>query len=296
MSAEIAANLKGRTALVTGATSGIGKEVAQALARMGARVVLTARDRGRGEATRDAIAAATGARDLDLRLVDFASLRSIREAAAEIRRDHPELHILVNNAGGWSSARRVTADGIEQTWATNVLGYFLLTQLLLDTLKAGAPSRIVSVASDLARGLDLGDVGFERRPYSGVAAYAQSKQANRMWTWALARRLAGSGVTANAMHPGGVATGIFTKGGGLFGRAIGVLSGLFARTPAQGADTVIWLAASPDVEGQTGLFFKDRKPAPCAYRNQEQEERLWSLCESMTAPTTAGMGSGGTRS
>jgi NAD(P)-dependent dehydrogenase (short-subunit alcohol dehydrogenase family) len=188
----------------------------------------------------------------------------------------------VNNAGGWSSTRRLTADGVEQTWATNMLGYFLLTELLLDTLKAGAPSRIVSVASDLARDLDLADVGFERRRYSGVSAYAQSKQANRLWTWALARRLAGTGVTANAMHPGGVATGIFAKGGGLLGRAVAIVSALLARTPAQGADTAVWLAASPEVEGLTGLFFKDRKVASCRFRDTEQEEKLWSLCERMT--------------
>jgi NAD(P)-dependent dehydrogenase (short-subunit alcohol dehydrogenase family) len=283
MSQEISVDLKGRTALVTGATSGIGREVAQALARMGARVILTARDRTRGEAARDEIAKATGARDLDLRIVDLSSPARIRELAASVREDYPVLHILVNNAGGWSTTRRVTADGIEQTWATNMLAYFLLTQLLLDRLKAGAPARIVNVASDLARGLDLADVGFERRRYSGVKAYAQSKQANRMWTWALARRLQGTGVTANALHPGGVATGIFAKGGGFLASAISLLSSLFGRTPAQGADTVIWLAASPEIEGKSGLFFKDRTVTPCAYRNPEEEERLWSLCERMTA-------------
>jgi NAD(P)-dependent dehydrogenase (short-subunit alcohol dehydrogenase family) len=282
MPTDISADLHGRTALVTGASSGIGKEIARALARMGARVVLVARDRARGEAARDEITATTGARDLDVRLADLASPRSIRAMAAGVRTDHPALHILVNNAGGWSSTRRLTADGVEQTWATNMLGYFLLTELLLDNLKAGAPSRIVNVASDLARDLDLTDVSFERRRYSGVGAYAQSKQANRMWTYALARRLAGTGVTANVMHPGGVATGIFAKGGGLLGRAVSIVSALFARTPAQGADTAIWLAANPEIEGKTGLFFKDRAVSPCRFHDAEQEEKLWSLCENMT--------------
>jgi NAD(P)-dependent dehydrogenase (short-subunit alcohol dehydrogenase family) len=279
---DISADLHGRTALVTGASSGIGKEIVRALARMGARVILTARDRARGEAARDEITAATGSRDLDLRLVDFASPSSIRAMAAGVRADYPALHILVNNAGGWSTTRRLTADGIEQTWATNMLGYFLLTELLLDTLKAGAPSRIVNVASDLARDLDLTDVSFARRRYSGVSAYAQSKQANRMWTWALARRLAGTGVTANVLHPGGVATGIFSKGGGLLGRVAATLSALLGRTPAQGADTAIWLAASPEVDGRTGLFFKDRKVASCRFHDAAQEEKLWALCEQMT--------------
>lgn len=276
-------DLSGKIAVVTGASGGIGKEVARGLAQMGARVILACRDRTRGEAARSEITASTGRSDLDLRLVDFSVQSAIRTFAAGVLADYPALHILVNNAGGWSTAQRTTADGIERTWATNMLGYFLVTQLLLDRLKAGAPARIVSVASMLARGLDLTDVNFERRRYSGIAAYAQSKQANRMWTWALARRLRGTGVTANAMHPGGVATGIFAKDGGSLGAIVGAANRFFARTPAHGADTVLWLASSPEVEGQSGQFYMDRTVRACDYADPAQEEALWSLCERMTS-------------
>jgi NAD(P)-dependent dehydrogenase (short-subunit alcohol dehydrogenase family) len=199
---------------------------------------------------------------------------------------HPQLHILVNNAGIWSPVRRTNADGVELTWATNMLGYFLGTELLLERLRASAPARIVVVASELAYGLDLDDVGFERRRYSGVAAYAQSKQANRMFTWALARRLEGSGVTANAVHPGGVATGIFRKGGGIGGRLVDLGSRLFARSPARGADTAIWLASSPEVEGRSGRFFADRRERRCPFHGEAFEEQLWARCAAATRPST----------
>jgi NAD(P)-dependent dehydrogenase (short-subunit alcohol dehydrogenase family) len=270
-------------ALVTGASAGIGLEVARGLAQQGMRVILACRDRGRGEAARDQIARSTGRNDLDLRLVDFSRQRSIRAFAREIAEAYPALHVLVNNAGGWSSLRKVTDEGIEQTWATNMLGYFLTTELLRPLLAAGAPARIVNVASQLAHGLDLDDVEYERRRYRGMDAYAQSKQANRMWTWALARRLEGTSVTANALHPGGVNTGIFAKGGGLLGMAASVYASVGGRTPEAGADTVVWLAGSREVEGQSGGFFIDRRERRCSFRNEEQEEKLWALCARMTA-------------
>src|SRR5881397_549807 len=183
-----------RTCLVTGANSGIGRETAR----------------------RD-VAATTGNPAVELMIVDLSRQASIRDFARAFLDSHPELHVLVNNAGIWANRRRESPEGIEQTWATNVLGYFLLTELLLDRLRESAPARIVNVASQLARDLDLEDVEFRRRSYSGVSAYAQSKQADRMLTWALARRLEGTGVSANAMHPGGVNTPLFSKGGGLLG-------------------------------------------------------------------------------
>lgn len=282
MTPSIQADLAGRTCLVTGANSGIGKETARALARMGARVILACRHAQRGEAAQKAIVADTGNASVELRLVHLASQRSMRDFAAGLLRDHPRLHVLVNNAGVWLESRRIGPDGVELTWATNVLGYFLLSLLLLEALKRGAPARIVNVASQLAGELDLEDVEFERRRYSGVSAYSQSKQADRMLTWALARRIAGSGVTASALHPGGVNTAIFRKGGGLRSLAAAAYARLGFKSPEQGADTAVWLAASPEAEARHGLYWIDRCEVRCRFADPEWEERLWSLCARMT--------------
>jgi len=271
-----------QTCLVTGANSGIGRETARGLARLGYRVVLACRDPERGEAARQDIAQTTGNAGVELLIVDLARQASIRELARAFLESHRELHVLVNNAGTWATRRRESPDGIELTWATNVLGYYLLTDLLLDRIRQSAPARIVNVASRLARDLDLEDVEFRRRSYSGVSAYAQSKQADRMLTWALARRLEGSAVTANAMHPGGVNTPLFAKGGGLLGLAASAFSKLSGKTPEEGADTVVWLASSPEIAGRTGEFWIDRRAVPCRFRDPAAEERLWSLCASMT--------------
>lgn len=273
-----------QTCLVTGANSGIGKETARALARLGYRVVMACRDPQRGETARQEIAQTTGNSEVELLIVDFALRASIRDFARAFLDSHRQLHVLVNNAGTWSSRRRESPDGIEQTWAVNVLGYFLTTELLLARLRESAPARIVNVASTYAGGLDLDDVEFRRRSYSGTAAYRQSKQADRMLTWALARRLEGSGITANAMHPGGVNTPLMAKGGGLLGMAGSAYAKLSGKSPEEGADTVVWLASSPDVEGRGGQFWIDRRSVPCRFRDPAAEERLWSLCASMTRP------------
>jgi NAD(P)-dependent dehydrogenase (short-subunit alcohol dehydrogenase family) len=164
-----------------------------------------------------------------------------------------------------------------------VLGYFLLTQELLPSLKTAGRGRVVNVASQYAYGLDLGDVEFRRRTYEGRSAYAQSKQADRMLTWALARRLQGTDVTANAMHPGFVSTELFGKAGGWFGPVASAFARFQARRPEEGADTVVWLAASPEVEGRNGLFWIDRQERRCRFRDPVQEDALFSLCERMTA-------------
>ena len=271
-----------RTCLVTGANSGIGRETARGLARLGHRVVLACRDPRRGEAARQDIAATTDNPAVELMIVDLSHQASIRDFARAFLDSHPELHVLVNNAGIWATRRRETPDRIEQTWATNVLGYFLLTELLLDRLRASGPARIVNVASQFARDLDLEDVEFRRRSYSGMSAYAQSKQADRMLSWALARRLEGTAVTANAMHPGGVNTPLFGKGGGLLAMAASAFSKMAGKTPEEGADTVVWLASSPEVEGKSGTFWIDRRPVTCRFHDPAAEERLWALCASMT--------------
>jgi NAD(P)-dependent dehydrogenase (short-subunit alcohol dehydrogenase family) len=276
-------SVKDKTCLVTGANSGIGLETARALARAGARVVMGCRDAGRGEAARSQIAQETGNARVELAVFDQSRPREVRAFAESFARANDRLDVLVNNAGTWLSRREETADGIERTWATNMLGYFVLADALRPLLAKSAPARIVNVASELARDLDLGDVEFKLRPYDGVTAYAQGKQANRMWTWALARRLAGTGVTANAMHPGGVNTPLFRKGGGWKGLAGAAYGKLMGKSPQDGADTVVFLASDPAIEGRSGLFWVVRAERACRFRNEAQEEALYALCERMSA-------------
>lgn len=276
-------DLEGRTVLVTGANSGIGLEAVRGIARTGARVVMGCRDAARGEEARRAIVESTGNTDVALAVFDQSDRAQTRAFAEAFVRDHERLDVLVNNAGTWLARREETSEGVERTWATNMLGYFLLTEGLRPLLARSAPARIVNVASELARDLDLADVEFRRRSYDGVTAYAQSKQANRMWTWALARRLEGSGVTANAMHPGGVNTPLFRKGGGWKGLAGAAYGRLMGKSPEEGADTVVWLATRPELDEASGRFWADRTERGCRFRDPAQEEALWSLCETMTA-------------
>jgi NAD(P)-dependent dehydrogenase (short-subunit alcohol dehydrogenase family) len=278
----VQADLTGKTCLVTGASAGIGLATARALARLGAHVVMAVRSPEKGERARREVMGATG-RDVEMAVVDLASRKSIRAFARDVAARHAKIDVLVNNAGIWSDRRQLSPEGIELVWATNVLGYFLVTELLRPRLLAAGRARVVNVASRLAGELDLADVQFERRPWSGRAAYAQSKQAGRMLTWALARRLEGTGVTANALHPGFVATEIFAKGGGLVGLGGSIWSKLRGLSPDEGADTVVWLAASPDVETRSGLFWAERQERRCRFRDEAGEEALWALCEEMTA-------------
>lgn len=275
--------LAGRTAVVTGATSGIGLEAARGIAAAGARVVIVGRDPGRTEAARRSIVASTRSDQVVVELADLAEPAAVRGLAARLRDRLDGLDVLVNNAGIWSTARRTDAAGIELTWATNVLAYHVLSEELLDVLRRSAPSRVVNVASKVAYGLDLEDVQFERRAYTGLAAYAQSKQADRMLAWELARRTGGSGVAVHAMHPGGVGTGIFAKGGGLSGHLVGAFARVFARSATRGADTIVWLATDPSVGEVSGRFWIDRREVPCPFRGREREDRLVEVCREMAA-------------
>ena len=275
--------MAGRTVLVTGASSGIGRAAAIALAGAGAHVLMVCRDARRGRSAREEAVERSGNEAVEVLLADVSVQADLRTLAGELRGRGRPLHVLVNNAGIIEPRRRLGADGIELTWATNVLAYHLLTGLLMDLLLEGAPARIVNVASEMAGGLDLEDVQFERRPYSGSAAYSQSKQADRMLTWALARRLEGGGVTANALHPGAVDTSLLAKASGLQGAAARSWSRSVGRTPEEGADTVVWLASSPEVDSVNGRFWSSRREIRCRFRNTEQEERLRTLCDAMTA-------------
>lgn len=276
-------SMTGKRVIITGPTSGLGKEIAVQLASLGAEVVLACRDLVRGEQTADEISRLTGSRKCAVMRIDTSHQQSIREFAREYRRRYTRLDVLINNAGINRSQRQTSLDGIELAFATNVLGYYLLTRDLLDLLRECAPARIVNVASTFARDLDLTDLQFERRTYEGQKAYAQSKACDRMLTWTFARRLQGSGVTANALAPGLVVqTGLYRDTSPAV-RLILRIVGLFVgRSVAQGADTAIWLASSPEAEGFTGTFFERRQEVPCKFRNVEAEEKLWNICEKLT--------------
>jgi NAD(P)-dependent dehydrogenase (short-subunit alcohol dehydrogenase family) len=279
-------DLAGRTCLVTGATSGIGRAAAGGLARLGASLVLLCRDRARGEAASAEIRRGTGA-DVSLLVADLSSQAEIRRAAREFLASGRPLHVLLNNAGVVLMRRSETVDGIETTFAVNHLGYFLLTRLLEARLRESAPARIVNVASDAhhyAGGrLDFDDLESRRR-YRVMQVYGKSKLANILFTRELARRLAGSGVTANCLHPGFVGSN-FGKNNGPLGRLSMTLLRPFARSPEKGAETAVWLCASPELQGTSGEYFFDRRPRrPHASAwSDEDARRLWETSERMTA-------------
>jgi NAD(P)-dependent dehydrogenase (short-subunit alcohol dehydrogenase family) len=283
--------MKGRVCMVTGVTAGIGKVTAHALAGMGATVIALARDARRGQAVVDEIRRATDNADVHLQVCDVSSQADVRRFAAAYREAYDRLHVLVNNAGAIFGERALSADGIEATFATNHLGYFLLTDLLLDVIKASAPSRVVSVASSAHRAatLDFDDLQFERRAYVSLRAYGASKLANVLWSAELARRLAGSGVTANALHPGVIRSNFGSAAGPGWMRFGLKLVGPLLMTPEQGAETSVYLASSPEVEGVTGKYFDKKKAiAPDALAGDaEARRRLWAISEALTAPRPA---------
>lgn len=272
-------DLSGKTALVTGASSGIGLEASVKLAKNGAEVLMVARDPKRGEAARADVARRSGSDAVSLLLCDFGSQAAIRALADEVKSKAARLDILVNNAGSVSSKRQVTEDGIEQTFAVNHLGYFLLTNLLLDLVVASAPARIVNVSSVGHRQgtLDFEDIGFERG-YGIMKAYSRSKLANVLFTSELARRLEGKRVTVNALHPGAVATHIWSHAPAI-ARPLLAVAKLFMISPEEGGDRIVYLATSPEVEGKTGGYYEKNRlvtPARLA-RDSTLASRLWTF-------------------
>src|SRR6266487_559002 len=241
-------SMKGKRVIITGPTSGVGKEIAMELAILGAELILGCRDVKKGNQVASEITRQNGSSKLVVMQLDTSSQKSIREFAREFRRRYRRLNVLINNAAiNRGSLPKVdSVDGIELTFATNVLGYFLLTQELLDLLKKSAPARIINVASVYASDLDLDDLQFERRRFESYKAYAQSKACDRMLTWALARRLKGSDVTANAMTPGLITeTGLYRNSASELIERLTQYSG--GRTSSQGADTAVWLASAPEL-------------------------------------------------
>ncbi|HEY6426658.1 MAG TPA: SDR family oxidoreductase [Acidimicrobiales bacterium] len=283
--------MQGKTVLVTGGNSGIGFETAAALAEFGARVLVTARnaDKGRaavGRISERAVAAGTGG-GAQLVVFDLADLKSVRRGADEILEQAPRLDVVVNNAGLVLSERTETVDGLEATFATNHLGPFLLTNLLLDRVTASAPARIVNVSSTAhgaaRKGIPFDDLQSQRR-YRTMRVYGQSKLANILFTQELARRLDGTGVTANSLHPGTVRTGYGADGDAKGFLAFGIkISAPFFLSPAQGARTSVYLASSPEVDGVSGKYFvkcKEKEPKRQA-RDPEAAQRLWQVSEEL---------------
>lgn len=271
-------DITGKTVLVTGATSGIGLEACVQLAQRGARLLMVGRDPVRTEAAVAEVTRRGSSTEVESFLCDFASLSAIRRLADDVRSRHERVHVLVNNAGGVHKKRRLSADGIEMTFAVNHLGYFLLTHLLLEIIVRSAPARIVTVASIGHRqgALDFDDLGLERG-YGILRAYSRSKLANVLFASELARRLAGTGVTSNSLHPGSVDTNIWTGAPAWAKPYIFLLRRPFFLTPAQGAATIVQLAASPELEGTTGRYFEQGiavDPAPLA-RDATLAKRLW---------------------
>lgn len=276
--------MRGRVCVITGATSGIGRATAEALAKRGATLALVCRDRGRGEEACDSIRRASGNAGVSLLLADLSSQAEIRRLAAELCQRHPQIHVLINNAGVVNLQRTTTVDGIETVLAVNHLAYFLLTNLLLDTLRRSDTARIVNVASDAHKfgPLDFDDLQ-NTRHYRAMRVYGQSKLCNILFTRELARRLAGSDVTVNAVHPGAVATGL-GKNNGRWAQLIIKSLGFFFRTPEQGAATSIYLASSPAVAGVSGKYFANCREARTSKAAQDDAAaaRLWEISVRMT--------------
>jgi len=280
----------GKIVLITGGTGGIGKATAIGLARLGARVGITGRDVARtGQVAAD-IRAASGNPAVDPFAADMSSQAEVRRLAVAVLETYPRLDVLINNVGGFWAHRHPTADGLERTFALNHLAPFLLTNLLLDRLKASAPARVVTVSSGAqsAGRIDFNDLQSARN-YSGQRAYSQSKLANIMFTNELARRLEGTGVTASSVHPGVVRTNFGAEDQAWLFTVVSKVVLPFLKTPAQGAQTSIYLASSPDVDGVTGQFFAGGKPKTAnrvAY-DTDMTARLWSVSADLVGMTSA---------
>lgn len=280
--------MKGQVCMITGANAGIGKETAMELARRQATVVMVARNQEKGEIARSEIVAATGNEDVHLLLADLSSQEEIRKLADEFKKRFNRLNVLVNNAGVFLWDRQESADGLEMTFATNHLGYYLTTLLLWDRLLAGAPARVVNVSSDahLSAKLNFEDLQNERN-YSGFRVYAQSKLANVLFTYELDRRRNGADVTVNALHPGFIASNFGRNNGGVVGFFMRNVTPWFARSPAQGAETSLYLATSDEVAGRSGLYFAnstEKRSSSVSY-NLKTAGHLWAESERLTGVT-----------
>jgi NAD(P)-dependent dehydrogenase (short-subunit alcohol dehydrogenase family) len=276
--------MKGMTVLITGATAGIGRVTARELAAARARILLVARNRDKAEATRQWILSETDGAEVELIIADLSSMAQVRAVAAQVN-THGPLNVLVNNVGAIFPRRTETVDGLEMTFALNHLAPFLLTNLLGDALRRGAPSRVVTVSSaaHLRAQMSFDDLEGRAR-YQAWTAYGQSKLANLLFTYELARRFAGSGITANALHPGFVASDFGGNNGGLMKAMMAVAKRLWGLSVEEGARTSIYLASSGEVQGVTGRYFvkcREAESSP-ASRDRQSMRRLWEISSRMT--------------
>jgi NAD(P)-dependent dehydrogenase (short-subunit alcohol dehydrogenase family) len=275
--------MQGKICMVTGANSGIGKETAVGLAKQGATVVMVCRDATKGEAALKEIKERTGNSAIELLLADLSSQQAIRNLVTDFKNKYSKLHVLINNAGVVLSRRILTIDGIETQFAVNHLAPFLLTNLLLDVLKASAPARVVNLSSGIHKGATIDDLQSEKK-YSAFSAYGKSKLALTLFTYELARRLKGSGVTVNAVHPGVVKTNLgrdmnwFSRG----------FTKVFFKSPVKGATTSIYVASSPEIEGITGKYFANKKETPSSKLSYDETaaKQIWDLSAKLTHLTT----------
>lgn len=276
--------MDGRVCLITGANSGIGKAAAAELVKMGATLVMVCRNREKGDAALAEIRKQRDKSSVELMIADLSSLKAVRQLADEFRRKRSRLNVLINNAGLFNLRRHVTADGCEVTFATNYLSPFLLTNLLLDELKASAPSRIVNVSSvaHYDGHLDFDDLNAESG-YSGFKAYSQSKLALILFTRQLAKKLEGTGVAVYSLHPGAVATNIWSRPAGPLG-FITAVPKLFMARPKKGAETVVYLASSPDSEGASGEYYEKKRVKKSSRESYDSgvSERLWNTSMRLT--------------
>ena len=282
--------MQGKICLITGGTNGIGKSTAQALAGMGATVVITGRNAAKTARVVEEIRAASGNQQVDSLLADLSSQQEVRRLASEFKQKYGRLHVLINNAGAAFMQRQLSVDGIEMTFALNHLAYFLLTNLLLDTLKASAPARIINVSSGAHTS---GKIEFDNlqgeRTY-GFGTYPNAKLATILYTVELARRLEGTGVTVNALHPGLTATGFGKNNGRVMSALVSLFAPLVMRSPAKGAGTSIHLASSPGVEGVTGKYFYNSQITPAAAQAADHAvaRKLWDVSAEMVHLSEAG--------
>lgn len=279
-------NMTGKICLVTGATSGIGKITAYTLAAQGAELIVAGRHQQKAHDTVQWIKSGTGNNAIHYLLADFSDLQQVREMATTFREQYARLDVLVNNAGAFFNTRRKTPYGVEMTLLVNHLAPFLLTNMLLERLRRSPHARIVNVSSDAHKydTMDFNDLGFNRG-YTGMKGYARSKLANILFTYELARRLCDYEVTANALHPGHIATDIWRSNFSIIGPALKWVMSFFALSPEEGADNTIYLASSPEVEGLTGKYFTKREAvqsSPISY-DKNVAQRLWEISAGITS-------------